>query len=107
MASYITNTNDKQTKERIQKRFRADLQEVYNNKFDFFKVQPIGCEIITLDLLKVFVDKHFRQFHGNMYHAEGADFIWFAFNKETMTEEQLCHELDNSAIVTKCKLGSN
>ena len=106
MASYITNTNNKQTKERIQKRFRTDLLEVYNNKFDFFKVRPKGFETITIDLLKAFIDKYFRQFHGNMYHAEGKDFIWFAFDKGSMTEEQLCTDLDNSADITKCKLGS-
>lgn len=106
MASYITNTNNKQTKERIQKRFRTDLLEVYNNKFDFFRVRPKGFETITIDLLKAFIDKYFRQFHGNMYHAEGKDFIWFAFDKGSMTEEQLCTELDNSADITKCKLGS-
>ena len=105
LASYITNSNDKQTKERIQKKFRTDIQEVYNNKFDFFRVRPKGYDIITQDLLKTFVDKYFRQFHGNMYHAEGKDFIWFAFDRGSMTEKQLYEKLDNSVVITKCKLG--
>jgi hypothetical protein len=39
-----------------------------------------------------------------MYHAEGEDFIWFAFDKGTITKEQLCIELENSATIAPTKL---
>ena len=103
LASYITNNSEEQSKIRIQRKFRNDLQRVYDEKFDFFKVWPHD----GIDMLKEFVDKFFRKFHGNMYHVEGESFIWFGFDKGTITKEQLCIELENSATIVPTKLVTN
>ena len=105
LASYITNNGDKLTKERIQRKFREDLIKVYNQTFDFFKVSPLDEGVDKIEKITQFVDKYFKKFHGNMYHAEGADFIWFAFDKDSMSEEELKLELGHSANINPCKLG--
>ena len=82
LASYVSNSDDSGTKKRIHDRFRADLLKVYNSRYDFFRVTPSG-DIID------FVEAHFKEYTGKMYHPEGARFIWFAFDKGTVSSERL------------------
>ena len=99
LAAYVANGGDKQTKERIQRRFRSDLLVEYNKKFDFFKVTPKKAQITD------FIEQNFKKFHGQMYHAEGAGFIWFAFDTETgMTEKQLSSDLNGEAEIEQVEL---
>ena len=82
LAYYVSNADDTGTKKRIRDMFRADLLKVYNSRYDFFRVTPI-CDI------KTFVDAHFKEYAGKMYHPEGSRFIWFAFDKRTVSPERL------------------
>ena len=71
----------------------------YNKKFDFFKVTPKEAQITD------FIEQNFKKFHGQMYHAEGAGFIWFAFDTETgMTEKQLSSDLNGEAEIEQVEL---
>lgn len=98
LASYVTNADNESVKERIRKKFREDLLDVFNAKFDFYKVTPNSGDI------RDFVEKHFEEFIGKMYHSEGADFIWFAFNKGTESLEQLQNKFSSEAQITQSKL---
>ncbi len=83
LASYVTNADNENVKKRIRKKFRKDMLDVFNEKFDFFKVTPDSGDI------RAFVEKHFEEYIGKMYHTEGADFIWFAFDHDTTSLEAL------------------
>lgn len=82
LASYVSNTDDAGIKKRIHDRFRTDLLKVYNSRYDFFRVTPAGD-------IKDFVNAHFKEYIGQMYHPEGAPFIWFASDKGTTSLEKL------------------
>ena len=82
LASYVSNSDDSGTKKRIHDRFRADLLKVYNSKYDFFRVTP------SVDI-KDFVEDHFKEYTGKMYHPSNEPFIWFAFDKGTVSSERL------------------
>lgn len=82
LASYVSNSEDGDTKKRIRDRFRTDLLKVYNSRYDFFRVTPASD-------IKDFANAHFKEYLGQMYHPEGAPFIWFAFNKGTTSLERL------------------
>ena len=94
LASYVNNSKDSGIKESIHKQFRKDLIALYNKKFDFFKVRPTDGTS-----LESFVEQHFYEYHGNMYHTEDTDFIWFAFDKNKMKEEHLSDKIANVKIV--------
>jgi len=76
LASYVNNSDNEGVKLRIHIKFREDIINVYNSKYDFFKVTPSGS-------LKAFVDAHFEEYLGKMYHSDSEPFIWFAFDKGT------------------------
>ena len=82
LASYVSNTDDANTKRRIHNRFRADLLKVYNSRYDFFRVTPAGD-------INDFVNAHFKEYNGKMYHPSNEPFIWFAFDKGTVALEDL------------------
>jgi hypothetical protein len=94
LASYVTNADNDNVKKRIRKKFRKDMLDVFNEKFDFFKVTPYKD-------IPSFVKNHFNEYIGKMYHPEGADYIWFASNSGTMSAEELCLKLSNEAKVVK------
>lgn len=98
LASYVTNVNNENTKTRIRKKFRKDMLEVFNSKYDFFRVTPISEDIPN------FVNKHFEEYIGKMYHSEGADFVWFAFDHGTMTQDALSRALRGEASVRESTL---
>ena len=98
LASYVSNADDEETKKRIHDRFRADLLKVYNTKYDFFRVTPVGD-------IKDFVATHFKEYTGKMYHPEGARFIWFAFDKGTVSLEDLRKTFYCEASVEVSALG--
>ncbi|HCY74163.1 MAG TPA: hypothetical protein DHU75_08930, partial [Rikenellaceae bacterium] len=97
LASYITNIDNNIFKQRIHDKVRTDLLNVYNTKYEFFRVTPIGD-------IKSFVNTHFEKYIGKMYHPENAPFIWFAFEKGTISIEILEKELENQAYVKQTKL---
>ena len=94
LASYVNNSDNVIEKKRIHDKFRDDLIRLFNEKYNFYKVKP-AAEIET------FVDTHFKEFHGKMYHSNGADFIWFAFEKGTMDLVGMKAIFSSEAIVTE------
>lgn len=97
LASYVSNSDNSDTKRRIHDRFRMDLLKVYNSRFDFFRVTPIGD-------MRDFVNTHFEEYIGNMYHPEGAAFIWFAFDKGAVSLDRLQHVFSGAATVENSAL---
>ena len=92
LASYVTNADGDSFKCRIREKFRNDMIAVFNEKFDFFKVYP------SYDIQR-FVAKHFGDFIGKMYHSEESPFIWFSFEKNTITRDVLQAQLIGEADV--------
>lgn len=98
LASYVRNSDDKALRDRIRIRFRNDLIQKFNSRYDFFKVTPANGDI------KSFVVKYFVEYRGQMYHPEGAGFIWFAFDKGEMDISTLRSKLGSSAVVESSPL---
>ncbi len=98
LASYVTNADNDNVKKRIRKKFRKDMIDVFNEKYDFFKVTPNFGDI------RAFVEKHFKEYVGKMYHSEGQDFIWFAAEHETIALEVLRASFLGEATVIKTRL---
>lgn len=99
LASYVRNADNESVKASIHDRFRKDLLGMFNTKFDFFKVTPA-----TGTSMKDFVEANFEQYIGKMYHTDGSDFLWFAFDHGTTSQEILQAELGNTANVIAAKL---
>lgn len=97
LASYVNNADNESIKQRIHERFRTDMIAVFNKKYDFYQVTPAGD-------MKTFVNAHFEEYLGKMYHSENQPFIWFAFDKGTSTLEKLKLELGGEALVTPAYL---
>ena len=97
LASYVTNSDSESVKQRIHDKFRADLISVYNAKYDFFRVTPTGD-------IKSFVDAHFEEYIGKMYRSEGQPFIWFAFDKGTISLEELRMKLGSDSVIIPTNL---
>ena len=76
LASYVNNVDNEATKKRIQNKIRKDFLNVINAKYDFYKVTPS-------EGLQTFVDAHFEEYLGKMYHSDNESFIWFAFEHGT------------------------
>lgn len=93
LASYVNNSDNEGIKAHIHERFRTDLLRMFNSRFDFFKVTPTSGGIAG------FIRKHFEEYIGRMYHADGGSFIWFAFDKTTMPLEKLRSRFSNTADV--------
>ena len=98
LASYVTNADNENVKARIRKKFRKDMLAVFNEKYDFFQVTPTSCDI------GAFIERHFEEYIGQMYHSEGADYIWFAFDRDYISLEQLRTVFNNEAQVTSATL---
>lgn len=98
LASYVSNSDDTSVKKRIHDRFRSDLLNVYNTRYDFFRITPAGD-------VKDFVKAHFEEYIGKMYHTEGAPFIWFAFDKGTTSLDALRKAFCDEASVEAAALG--
>lgn len=93
LASYVNNTDSENIRVRIRDRFRKDLIRVFNEKYDFYKVTPYNKDI------PAFVHRHFSEYLGRMYHQEGADFIWFAFNRGSIDIDGLKSVLGGEAMI--------
>lgn len=98
LASYVGKSDNDDVKKRIRKKIRKDMLDLFNDKYDFFKVTPSSGNI------NAFVEKHFEKYYGNMYHPDGADFIWFAFNQGTTTLDSLIVLFSGQARVESVKL---
>lgn len=98
LASYVRNSDDKALRDRIRIRFRNDLIQKFNSRYDFFKVTPANGDI------KSFVVRHFVEYRGQMYHPEGVGFIWFAFDKGEMDISTLRSKLGSAAVVESSPL---
>ena len=98
LASYVSNSDDSGTKKRIHDRFRADLLKVYNSRYDFFRVTP------SVDIID-FIEAHFKEYTGKMYHPSNEPFIWFAFDKGTVSLEDLRKTFYCDASVEVSALG--
>lgn len=99
LASYVSSADKESIKTRIHDRFRKDLLNVFNSKFDFFKVTPANDVS-----MRSFVEDKFEKYIGKMYHADGADFLWFAFDNGTTSQEILQTEFGDTANVIAAKL---
>lgn len=94
LASYVNNSDNVAEKKRIHDKFRDDLIRLFNEKYSFYKVKPVAD-------IEAFVETHFNEFHGKMYHSNGADFIWFAFEKGTMDLVGMKARFGSEADVTE------
>lgn len=97
LASYVTNSDNESVKQRIHDKFRNDLISVYNGKYDFFRVTPLGD-------IKAFVDANFEEYIGKMYRSDDAPFIWFAFDKGTTSLKALKASFRGQATVESAEL---
>lgn len=97
LASYVNNLDNVAERKRIHDKFRNDLIRLFNEKYSFYKVKPLSD-------METFVEAHFNEFHGKMYHSNGADFIWFAFEKETMSIERMRDRFCLEAEVSEAKM---
>lgn len=98
LASYVNNTDSESIRTRIHDRFRSDLIRVFNEKYDFYKVTPAQNDI------PAFITRHFTEYIGRMYHPEEADFIWFAFDHDSVSIDDLKSALAGEAAVETAKL---
>ena len=98
LASYVNNTDSESIRTRIHDRFRSDLIRVFNEKYDFYKVT------LPRNDIPAFIHRHFTEYIGRMYHPEAADFIWFAFDHDSVSIDDLKSALDGEATVEKTKL---
>lgn len=98
LASYVNNTDSESIRTRIHDRFRRDLIRVFNEKYDFYKVSPLQNDI------PAFITRHFTEYIGRMYHPKEADFIWFAFDHDSVSIDDLKSALDGEATVETAKL---
>lgn len=98
LASYVNNTDSENIRVRIRDRFRKDLLRVFNEKYDFYKVTPYNKDI------PAFVHRHFSEYLGRMYYQEGADFIWFAFNRGSIDIDGLKSVFDGEALIESTTL---
>ena len=97
LASYVNNADNESIKQRIHERFRTDMIAVFNKKFDFYQVTPTGD-------MKTFVNAHFEEYLGKMYHSENQPFIWFAFDKGTSSLDSLRTAFSGEATVESAEL---
>ena len=98
LASYVNNADRENTRARIRNRFRKDLLRVFNEKYDFYKVTPYNKDI------PAFVHRHFSEYLGRMYYQEGADFIWFAFNRGSIDIDGLKSDFGGEAMIESTTL---
>ena len=96
--NFLFVTDSESIRTRIHDRFRSDLIRVFNEKYDFYKVTPVRSDI------PAFITRHFTEYIGRMYHPEEADFIWFAFDHDSVSIDDLKSALDGEATVEKTKL---
>lgn len=97
LASYVNNVDNEATKKRIQSKFRADFINMINAKYDFYKVTPS-------EDLQTFVDTHFEEYLGKMYHSDNEPFIWFAFERGTSDMKTLRTELGPGVNIQRSRL---
>ena len=98
LASYVNNTDSENIRVRIRDRFRKDLIRVFNEKYDFYKATPYNKDI------PAFVHRHFSEYLGRMYYQEGADFIWFAFNRGSIDIDGLKSDFGGEAMIESTTL---
>lgn len=99
LASYVRRFDSESVKAHIHNQFRSDLIRVFNDKFDFFKVTPASGTSV-----EEFVESNFKKYTGNMYHTEGADFIWFAFEHGTTDLQSLQASFGESGLIVPTEL---
>ena len=97
LASYVNNADNESIKQRIHERFRADMITVFNKKYDFYQVTPSGD-------MKTFVNAHFEEYLGKMYHSDKQPFIWFAFDKGTSSLDSLRSAFSGEASIVSSSL---
>ena len=97
LASYVNNADNESIKQRIHERFRADMITVFNKKYDFYQVTPAGD-------MKTFVNAHFEEYLGKMYHSDKQPFIWFAFDKGTSSLDSLRSAFSGEASIVSSSL---
>lgn len=97
LASYVNNADNEAIKMRIRSKFREDFICMINSKYDFYKVTPS-------EELQTFVNAHFREYLGKMYHADGAPFIWFAFEHGTSSLAALQRSLGIDVHIERASL---
>ncbi|MCI2082694.1 MAG: LlaJI family restriction endonuclease [Bacteroidales bacterium] len=94
LASYVSLGYDHVSKESIRERFRNDLIDTFNGKYDFYKVTPLGN-------INEFVKIHFKEYIGKMYRdSDESEFIWFAFEKGTIDLDKFRSELPDANVET-------
>ena len=98
LAAYVNNTDSENIRVLIRDRFRQDLIRVFNEKYDFYKVTPYNNDI------PAFVHRHFSEYLGRMYYQEGADFIWFAFNRGSIDIDGLKSDFGGEAMIESTTL---
>lgn len=98
LASYVNNTDSESIRTRIHDRFRSDLIRVFNEKYDFYKVTPVQNDI------PAFITRHFTEYIGRMYHPEEVDFIWFAFDHNSVSIDDLKSALGSEASIESATL---
>jgi len=54
--------------------------------------------------MKTFVDKNFEKFIGKMYYSDGAPYIWFAFDKGSVTLSYIQDRFATEATIQQAKL---
>ena len=82
MASYVRGDQNNGFKAEARRRFRNDIVEEFNSRYDFYTVTPHNA---TAKGVEVFVRKHFKLLIGKMYRGANDDTsILLAFEKKTL-----------------------
>lgn len=98
LASYVNKNDNEALKKKIHKVFRTGLTRLFNEKYDFYQATPA-------DSVEGFVNKHFRDLIGKMFHSADNDpFIWLAFEKGTSTLAELSSRFKDEAQIIQVEI---
>lgn len=101
MASYARNDRNHGFKVETRKRFREDIIQTFNSKYNFYTITPKDC---TKAGLNAFVNKYFKLLIGKVYRGSDDDMsLLLALESET-DATALIQEISREASIKKTSL---
>lgn len=101
MASYAQGYRNVGFKTETRKRFRSDIVQFFNDRYNFYILTPIDN---TIRGVETFVTKHFKKLIGKIYRGSDNDTtLWLALEKNEDCSE-LIKDISSEANVTQTSL---
>lgn len=97
MAAYARGNNNFGFKAETRRRFRKDIVQTFNDRYDFYTITPNDN---SLRGVEAFVRKHFKLLIGKIYRAADDDTsLWLALEHDSDNSE-LMRQIKQNATVT-------